>query len=118
MRAVSCRRLGESRRSCTEAPLAGELLPYKGGMSMSWQIEKALDELVSQETGAVVYPFGTRRAMAICYPNTYDVAMSNLGMQIIYREVNGREDWLCERAFLPDKDLMKVFEKTGNPWCL
>ena len=24
--------------------------------------------------------------------------MSNLGMQIIYREVNGREDWLCERA--------------------
>ena len=36
-------------------------------------------------------------------------------MQIIYREVNGREDWLCERAFLPDKDLMKVFEKTGEP---
>ena len=82
---------------------------------MSWQVEKALDELMSQETGAVVYPFGTRRAMAICYPNTYDVAMSNLGMQIIYREVNGREDWLCERAFLPDKDLMKVFEKTGEP---
>ena len=46
---------------------------------MSWQVEKALDELMSQETGAVVYPFGTRRAMAICYPNTYDVAMSNLG---------------------------------------
>ena len=78
---------------------------------MSWQVEKALDDLMAQETGAVQYPFGTRHAMAICYPNTYDVAMSNLGMQIIYREVNGREDWLCERAFLPDKDLMKVFEK-------
>ena len=82
---------------------------------MSWQVEKALDDLMAQETGAVQYPFGTRHAMAICYPNTYDVAMSNLGMQIIYREVNGREDWLCERAFLPDKDLMKVFEKTGEP---
>ena len=70
---------------------------------------------MAQETGAVQYPFGTRHAMAICYPNTYDVAMSNLGMQIIYREVNVREDWLCERAFLPDKDLMKVFEKTGEP---
>ena len=79
---------------------------------MSWQVEKALDDLMAQETGALQYPFGTRHAMAICYPNTYDVAMSNLGMQIIYREVNGREDWLCERAFLPDKDLMKVFEKT------
>ena len=82
---------------------------------MSWQVEKALDDLMAQETGAVCYPFGTRHAMAICYPNTYDVAMSNLGMQIIYREVNGREDWLCERAFLPDKDLMKVFDKTGEP---
>ncbi len=82
---------------------------------MSWQVEKALDDLMAQERGAVCYPFGTRHAMAICYPNTYDVAMSNLGMQIIYREVNGREDWLCERAFLPDKDLMKVFEKTGEP---
>ena len=82
---------------------------------MSWQVEKALDDLMAQETGAVCYPFGTRHAMAICYPNTYDVAMSNLGMQIIYREVNGREDWLCERTFLPDKDLMKVFDKTGEP---
>ena len=82
---------------------------------MSWQVEKALDDLMAQETGAVQYPFGTRHAMAICYPNTYDVAMSNLGMQIIYREVNGREDWLCERVFLPDKDLMKVFDKTGEP---
>ena len=82
---------------------------------MSWQVEKALDDLMAQETGAVCYPFGTRHAMAICYPNTYDVAMSNLGMQIIYREVNGREDWFCERAFLPDKDLMKVFDKTGEP---
>ena len=82
---------------------------------MSWQVEKALDELMAEETGAVRYPFGTRHAMAICYPNTYDVAMSNLGMQIIYREVNRREDWLCERAFLPDKELMKVFEKTKEP---
>ena len=82
---------------------------------MSWQVEKALGALMAQERGAVCYPFGTRHAMAICYPNTYDVAMSNLGMQIIYREVIGREDWLCERAFLPDKDLMKVFDKTGEP---
>ena len=82
---------------------------------MSWQVERALDDLMAQERGAVCYPFGTRHAMAICYPNTYDVAMSNLGMQIIYREVNGRKDWLCERAFLPDKDLMKVFDKTGEP---
>lgn len=78
-------------------------------------MEKALDEQLARETGTMRHPFGSRHGMVICYPNTYEVAMSNLGMQIIYREVNLSETWLCERAFLPDKELMKVFEKTGEP---
>ena len=53
--------------------------------------------------------------MAICYPNTYEVAMSNLGMQIIYKMVNERPDWLCERAFLPDKELSKLYAKQKTP---
>ena len=53
--------------------------------------------------------------MALCYPNTYEVAMSNLGMQIIYREVNERADWLCERAFLPDKELAALYAKERSP---
>lgn len=82
---------------------------------MSWQIEKILAERLDSETGYYKYPFGTRHAMAICYPNTYEVGMSNLGMQIIYREVNRREDWLCERAFLPDKQLAKWYAKEHTP---
>lgn len=57
-------------------------------MSIGWQVEKALDELMSQETGAVVYLWDAA-GYGHLLPNTYDVAMSNLGMQIIYREVNG-----------------------------
>lgn len=82
---------------------------------MSWQIERKLAEYLADETGYYKYPFGTRRAMALCYPNTYEVAMSNLGMQIIYREVNERADWLCERAFLPDKELAALYAKERSP---
>ncbi len=82
---------------------------------MSWQIEKTLAAYLEHERGYSVYPFGSRHAMAICYPNTYEVAMSNLGMQIIYKLVNSLPDWLCERAFLPDKELAGLYDKTKTP---
>lgn len=82
---------------------------------MSWQIKKKLEERLAEEQGYYKHPFGARHAMAICYPNTYEVAMSNLGMQIIYRLVNERTDWLCERAFLPDKELARLYAKGKTP---
>jgi radical SAM superfamily enzyme YgiQ (UPF0313 family) len=82
---------------------------------MGWQLEKALNERLAKETGYVVHPFGSRHTMAVCYPNTYETGMSNLGMQIIYREVNSRDDFQCERAFLPDKKLQKLYEKEHSP---
>lgn len=82
---------------------------------MAWQIEKELQAKLADEQGYYKYPFGSRRTMAICYPNTYEVGMSNLGMQIIYREVNNRDDFQCERAFLPDKKLTKLYEKEKTP---
>lgn len=82
---------------------------------MAWQIEKVLQAKVDDEQGYYRYPFGSRRTMAICYPNTYEVGMSNLGMQIIYREVNERTDFQCERVFLPDKQLAKLYAKDKTP---
>lgn len=82
---------------------------------LKWHVEKALVSQLEQEKGYYVFPFGTRHTMAICYPNTYEVGMSNLGMQIIYREVNRRGDWQCERAFLPDKELALKYQKDKAP---
>ena len=44
-----------------------------------------------------------RAKVAIVYPNTYFVGMSNLGLHIIYEEINLRHDSVCERIFLPEK---------------
>jgi radical SAM superfamily enzyme YgiQ (UPF0313 family) len=40
--------------------------------------------------------------VALCYPSPYRVAMSSLGFQTIYREINARPERVAERAFLPD----------------
>ncbi len=54
------------------------------------------------ETGAVRKKRQGRIAVALVYPNTYHVGMSNLGFQAAYRLFNAFDHVACERAFLPD----------------
>ncbi len=44
----------------------------------------------------------TPERVALVYPSPYSVAMSSLGYQTIYREINGAPSRSAERAFLPD----------------
>jgi radical SAM family uncharacterized protein len=43
--------------------------------------------------------------MVVLYPDTYELGMSNLAIQIVYDIVNRREDALCERCFAPWVDM-------------
>lgn len=43
---------------------------------------------------------------AICFPNTYEIGMSNLGLRIIYGLLNSQSDIRCERFFLPAPDML------------
>ena len=36
---------------------------------------------------------------AFCFPDTYEIGMSHLGMKILYHMLNDREDTFCERVF-------------------
>jgi radical SAM superfamily enzyme YgiQ (UPF0313 family) len=66
------------------------------------QRERALSTL-AKETGYVRKPHGDRLRVALAFPNTYWVGMSNLGFQTVYRLFNERDDVVCERVFLPPK---------------
>jgi radical SAM superfamily enzyme YgiQ (UPF0313 family) len=57
---------------------------------------------MAEEIGAIRKDHGGRLRIALLYPNTYAVGMSNLGFQTLYRLFNARDDVVCERAFLPD----------------
>lgn len=54
---------------------------------------------MSAETGAVRKNPGGKLGIALVYPNTYYVGMSNLGMQTMYHEFNRQEGICCERFF-------------------
>ncbi len=52
---------------------------------------------------------------AFCFPDTYDVGMSHLGMKILYGLKNARENWWCERVFMPEDDYNKLMRENGIP---
>src|SRR5689334_14904776 len=51
-----------------------------------------------------LYAPGPRGPLSVClvYPNTYPVAMANLGFQAVHRLFDADPRVTCERAFLPD----------------
>ena len=83
-----------------------------GGKALTWEIRRQLAEQVSREAGVRQFPPGTRHDVALVYPNTYQVGMSNLGLHILYQLVNREPDMACERFFLPDAALGKLYERS------
>src|SRR5947207_15581930 len=69
----------------------------------AWQQRERALLTLSKETGYVTKPHGDRLRVALAFPNTYWVGMSNLGFQTLYRLFNAQDDVVCERAFLPPK---------------
>ena len=58
---------------------------------------------LANEVGYVRKPHGGRLRVALAFPNTYFVGMSNLGFQTVYQLFNAEDDIVCERVFLPPK---------------
>src|SRR5581483_1401285 len=69
----------------------------------SWAQQERARAILSKEVGYVRKPHGNRLRIALAFPNTYWVGMSNLGFQTVYRLFNQHDDIVCERFFLPPK---------------
>lgn len=52
---------------------------------------------------------------AFCFPDTYEIGMSHLGMKILYSVVNKREDAWCERVFAPWVDMEQQMREKNIP---
>ena len=66
---------------------------------MGWEEEKKARQRLSREQGTVIKDWGGRLPIALVYPNSYHVGMSNLGIHAIYSLLNSYDDVVCERAF-------------------
>ena len=52
---------------------------------------------------------------AFCFPDTYEVGMSHLGMKILYSQFNSIPDIWCERVFAPWIDMEEIMRKHNIP---
>lgn len=86
---------------------------------MSWTLKKKSQALLATEQGTVRKDWGGKVSIALVYPNSYAVGMSNLGFQTIYRHLNAIPDVVCERVFLPDPtDIDELRRTRGVPLSL
>ncbi|MBQ5663535.1 MAG: TIGR03960 family B12-binding radical SAM protein [Bacteroidaceae bacterium] len=52
---------------------------------------------------------------AFCFPDTYEIGMSHLGMKILYSLINSRQNFWCERVFAPDTDMEDIMRQNNIP---
>ena len=50
---------------------------------------------------------------AFCFPDSYEIGMSHLGLKILYSLVNARDDAWCERVFAPWEDMETLMRENG-----
>src|SRR5438094_1348595 len=80
----------------------------------SWEQRERALSVLSKEIGYTKKPHGDRLRVALAFPNTYWVGMSNLGFQTVYRLFNAHDDIVCERFFLPPKQELAELVATNT----
>jgi len=74
---------------------------------MTWDEIKKARRRLSREQGTIIKDWGGKIPIALIYPNSYYLGMSNLGLHAIYSLLNSYDEVVCERAFW-EKDAKKI----------
>jgi len=80
-----------------------------------WQQRERARSILAKEVGYTLKPHADCVRVALAFPNTYWVGMSNLGFQTIYRLLNAEADLVCERFFLPPKQELAQLRASRTP---
>jgi len=70
---------------------------------MKWD-KQTIKTRLAAEAGVIRKDWGGKLPVALVYPNSYYIGMSNLGIQAIYRFLNNYPDVVCERVFIDPQD--------------
>src|SRR5947199_1929389 len=81
----------------------------------AWEQRERARQTLAKEVGYIKKPHGDRLRVALAFPNTYWVGMSNLGFQTVYRLFNDQDDIVCERFFLPPKQELAELSAANAP---
>jgi radical SAM family uncharacterized protein len=93
-----------------------------GGTLLQLKIEALLDKVqkparyTGGEMNSVLKPWADADvSFAFCFPDTYEVAMSHLGMKILYALINSQPYALCERVCMPWVDMLALMKESDVP---
>ena len=81
---------------------------------MKLNLRQTYAELLNQEHRPR-HNFRKRIRSVLVYPGTYELGMSSLGVQVIYSSLNRRDDTSCERAFLPQPQILRKLRLSSTP---
>ena len=79
------------------------------------KVEKPARYIGNEINMCVKNPDDADIRFALCFPDVYEIGMSNIGIQILYDLFNRRPDTYCERVFSPWVDLDKVMREQNIP---
>ena len=82
---------------------------------MDWNTISRARKRLARENGTIVKDWGGRLPVALVYPSSYHVGMSNLGVHVIYRLFNQYSDVVCERVFFDENDDVPVSVESQRP---
>jgi len=75
---------------------------------------------IGRELGSVTKDWARADVkVCLCFPDTYEIGMSHLGIRLLYDLVNRRPEYLAERVFAPWLDMEAAMRERGLPlWSL
>lgn len=82
---------------------------------MDWKSISRARRKLDREEGTIYKDWGGRIPVALAYPNSYYVGMSNLGMHAMYRLLNASADIVCERVFHEPDDRVPISLESQRP---
>jgi len=125
-RAIRFNNMVVNRRAVGSPIFYSEVLGIIRAMLTPEQIEAKLDRILLKVQKPGRYVGGElnitlkdwdriKTKVAFVFPDIYDIGVSNVGLKILYDQVNQREDALAERAYSPWMDMEALMREHGIP---
>ena len=79
------------------------------------RVEKPARYIGNERNATIKDLSSVKIRFAMCFPDVYEIGMSNIGIQILYEMMNRRADVYCERVYSPWPDLDKIMRDENIP---
>ena len=79
------------------------------------EVLKEIEDIKSSEKILFKLNPNKKYHITLCYPDSYEKGMPNLGIQYLFKEINSRDDFFAGRCYLPDKRIWKKIVKYNIP---